>query len=126
MSIGTKALKNLVRYFSNFLKEQSHVCLFPRGVTLRKRPKKSLRIRPKASTPALDSIDFMKSNEAVVVATAYAMGVDVSSVDFSRFPGMERRQSILFEEPELTVVEDYAHHPAEIRAFVGDRRRKLP
>ena len=68
----------------------------------------------------------MMANQSAVIATSEAMGVDLTKIDFSQFPGMERRQSVLFEKEELTVVEDYAHHPAEIRAFVGDRRRKFP
>ena len=54
------------------------------------------------------------------------MGVDLSELDFSKFPGMKRRQSVLYDSEIRCVVEDYAHHPTEIRAFLSQRRLKLP
>jgi len=121
-----KSPEELSQVFLDLFKRTESCLLVPEGSHLAETAQKEFADKTHSFHPALDSIDFMKSNEAAVVATAHAMGVDVSSVDFSQFPGMERRQSVLFEEPDLTVVEDYAHHPAEIRAFVGDRRRKLP
>ena len=40
------------------------------------------------------------------------------------FPGMARRQGVLWEEPNLTVMEDYAHHPTEIEALLADLRNR--
>ena len=39
---------------------------------------------------------------------------------------MARRQAILYEDEQLTVVEDYAHHPTEINALIGCLRTKEP
>ena len=64
---------------------------------------------------ASDPADFMKNNQAAVRAAGKAVGIELKSVRFKSFPGMERRQSVLFEKADLTIVEDYAHHPAEIR-----------
>ncbi|MEC7802401.1 MAG: UDP-N-acetylmuramate dehydrogenase [Verrucomicrobiota bacterium] len=75
---------------------------------------------------ASDPADFMKNNQAAVRAAGKALGIELKSLRFKSFPGMERRQSVLFEKADLTIVEDYAHHPAEIRAFVSDRQRKFP
>ena len=39
---------------------------------------------------------------------------------------MERRQAVLFQSKDLVLVEDYAHHPAEIRSFFKNRRKDFP
>ena len=38
---------------------------------------------------------------------------------------MRRRQAVLLEEGGLTVMEDYAHHPSEIRALLPSLRERL-
>jgi UDP-N-acetylenolpyruvoylglucosamine reductase len=73
-----------------------------------------------------DSADFMSSNRDACIVCAKMIGADVNKVDFGRFPGMERRQSTLFEDDNRVILEDYAHHPTEIRAFLAERRKKLP
>ena len=70
--------------------------------------------------------EFMASNRNAVITTAQVMGVDISGVDFTKFPGMERRQAVLFDSKDQLVVEDYAHHPAEIRSFLKNRRQDFP
>lgn len=69
---------------------------------------------------------FEESNQRAVQALAKSMGVDLSKVDFSLFPGMERRQSLLFESEQRMIMEDYAHHPSEVRAFLAQRRFAAP
>ena len=108
-----------------FKRTEEHV-IVPSGSALESLSNKVSKKKTKVFNTPKDPVDFMKANQSAVIATAEAMGVDLTKIDFSQFPGMERRQSVLFEKEELTVVEDYAHHPAEIRAFVGDRRRKFP
>ena len=46
--------------------------------------------------------------------------------DLLGFPGIARRQTRLLESPELTVYEDYAHHPTEIRALLAELRAVQP
>ena len=36
------------------------------------------------------------------------------------FPGVERRQNILLKTNELDIIEDYAHHPSEIRVLLNE------
>ena len=64
--------------------------------------------------------DFMFSNQDAAISCAKMMDVDLASVSFDQFPGMERRQSILFENCNRTIVEDYAHHPTEIRSLAAE------
>ncbi|MEE2988713.1 MAG: UDP-N-acetylmuramate dehydrogenase, partial [Verrucomicrobiota bacterium] len=42
------------------------------------------------------------------------------------FPGMARRQATLYKDDQLTVVEDYAHHPTEINALIECLQTKEP
>ena len=42
------------------------------------------------------------------------------------FPGLARRQVELAETADRLVLEDYAHHPAEIRAILAERRERWP
>ena len=39
---------------------------------------------------------------------------------------MARRQSILYQDAQLTVIEDYAHHPTEIDALIESLRTNEP
>ena len=70
--------------------------------------------------------DFMLSNWAAAKACGQRMGVQVSDDSFKSFPGMERRQSILFENTNRIILEDYAHHPTEIGSLLASRRKILP
>lgn len=57
-----------------------------------------------------------------------ALGLGIGNVDQSlmEFTGAERRMQIALDTPELTVVDDYAHHPAEIEATIQGLREKFP
>ncbi len=45
---------------------------------------------------------------------------------FSSFGGMARRQAILHRDIQLTLIEDYAHHPMEIEALLNGLRSMDP
>lgn len=68
--------------------------------------------------------DFNASNASAALAAAQSMGAPLSDHLLAEYPGVRRRQSVLHATSELTVVEDYAHHPAEIRALLGSLRRR--
>ena len=68
--------------------------------------------------------DFNASNSAAALAAAHLMGVELSENLLAQYPGVRRRQSVLHATPDLTVIEDYAHHPAEIRALLTSLRRR--
>lgn len=69
--------------------------------------------------------DFNAMNATAALAAAQLMGVEPSRGSLADFPGVRRRQALLLEEGGLTVVEDYAHHPAEIRALLPSLRRRI-
>ncbi len=42
------------------------------------------------------------------------------------FPGVDRRQSVRYEGSGVLVIEDYAHHPTEVRATIQALRERHP
>jgi UDP-N-acetylmuramate--alanine ligase len=69
--------------------------------------------------------DFNASNATAALAAAQLMGVGPARESLADYPGVRRRQAVLLDEGGITVVEDYAHHPSEIRALLPSLRRRL-
>lgn len=44
----------------------------------------------------------------------------------ARFRGVKRRQEILVEKPELTVIEDFGHHPTALKETLVSFRNRFP
>ena len=70
--------------------------------------------------------EFNGANATAALAAAQLMGSEPSRGSLSAYPGVRRRQSVLMDEGGLKVIEDYAHHPAEIRAVLASLRARLP
>jgi UDP-N-acetylmuramate--alanine ligase len=66
--------------------------------------------------------EFNAVNATAALAAARLMGADITSRVLANFSGVRRRQGVLRDDGALTVIEDYAHHPAEIRALLGSLR----
>ena len=69
--------------------------------------------------------DFNAANATAALAAAQLMGAKLSATLLADYPGVRRRQSTLHVSAALTVMEDYAHHPAEIRALLLSLRRRV-
>lgn len=69
--------------------------------------------------------DFNAANATAALAAAQLMGVTLAQAMLADYPGVRRRQTLLSAAGGLTVIEDYAHHPAEIRALLSGLRRQL-
>ncbi len=69
---------------------------------------------------------FNALNAAAALATAQLMGAKLSPAVLADYPGVRRRQSVLHASGGLTVIEDYAHHPTEIRALLAGLRPRVP
>ena len=59
-----------------------------------------------------------KSNAIASVITALELGIPFETISKSltQFSGVDRRFQILGEEADVTVIDDYAHHPTEVVA----------
>jgi len=69
--------------------------------------------------------EFNAANATAALAAAHLMGVAMAPGELlAAYPGVRRRQAVLHVAKELTVIEDYAHHPAEIRALLGSLRQR--
>ena len=65
-------------------------------------------------------------NALATMALCHDVGLDVEEIarGLEAFSGVRRRFDILARDP-VTVVDDYAHHPTEIRAVVSAARTRL-
>jgi len=71
------------------------------------------------------------ANSLAAIGAALEVGVDLETITASlaRFTLPERRFQVLYSSPGLLVVDDYAHHPSEIKATLkmlsASRRRRV-
>jgi UDP-N-acetylmuramate--alanine ligase len=58
------------------------------------------------------------SNATAVIALAYELGVSVEKIreGLENFRGAKRRFEVKYKEREIRVVDDYGHHPTEVKA----------
>lgn len=68
--------------------------------------------------------NHMVANATAALATAWVLGLDLAEagVALSEFTGVRRRFDLIGEAGGVTVVDDYAHHPTEVRATLTAAR----
>lgn len=73
-------------------------------------------------------IGFQAWNARLALHAAALLGVDPERAEraLADFPGVARRLAVRFDSPELVIVEDYAHHPAELASSIATLRRRWP
>lgn len=68
--------------------------------------------------------------ENAVVASAVALHMGVSEADLrdglESFRGAKRRFEYILRSPEIIFIDDYAHHPEEIKAFLSSVKQMYP
>ena len=69
--------------------------------------------------------EFNVANATAALAAAQLMGAAIGENSLAEYPGVRRRQSVLLDEGGIVAIEDYAHHPSEIRALLGSLRQRL-
>lgn len=67
-------------------------------------------------------------NALGTMAASYRLGLDCerAAQALGKFTGVGRRFEILGEEDGIAVIDDYAHHPTEIRATLSAARARYP
>ena len=67
------------------------------------------------------------SNALGVIAAARSIGVELGVLQrvLSEFGGVKRRFQLLGEARGVTVIDDYAHHPSEVRATLAAARSRF-
>ncbi len=68
--------------------------------------------------------DFNALNATAALAAATLVGAPLLASMLADYPGVRRRQTVLHSAEGVTVIEDYAHHPSEIRALLESLRRR--
>jgi UDP-N-acetylmuramate--alanine ligase len=63
---------------------------------------------------------------ALTVASILGIGWDVTRAALERFTGTARRFEILGEVDDIVVIDDYAHHPTQIRNVLSAARQQYP
>ncbi len=60
-------------------------------------------------------------NALAAATAAWQLGADTNAIEkgLASFRGVSRRFEILYENPRITVADDYAHHPAEIESVLS-------
>lgn len=73
-------------------------------------------------------LGFQAWNARLALRAAGLLGADPEQAEraLAGFPGVARRLAIRFDSPELVIVEDYAHHPAELAGSIATLRSRWP
>lgn len=67
-------------------------------------------------------------NALAAIAVAHELGIPfhITKRVLKTFKGIARRAEILYQDAALLIVDDYAHHPAEIRATLDGLKKSWP
>lgn len=67
-------------------------------------------------------------NSAVAITIASILGLDgeVIKDGLQSFKGIKRRFEIIYEDEKVTYIDDYAHHPTELRSAIGAAKELFP
>jgi UDP-N-acetylmuramate--L-alanine ligase/UDP-N-acetylenolpyruvoylglucosamine reductase len=79
---------------------------------------------PSLEVPVRARGAFNAHNATAALAAAHLMGARLAADLLADYPGVRRRQGVLHATDRLTLIEDYAHHPAEIRALLTSLRQR--
>ncbi|MCU0792442.1 MAG: UDP-N-acetylmuramate dehydrogenase [Opitutaceae bacterium] len=70
--------------------------------------------------------EFNALNATAALAAAHLAGASLRGDLLTDYPGVRRRQALLAYGAGFAVIEDYAHHPAEISALLAGLRLRVP
>ena len=78
----------------------------------------------KCGLPGLHNVE----NAIVAMAVAFSQGVDVAKIKSSiaSFHGVKRRFDVHLKTPEFVYIDDYAHHPVEVKMLLQSVRELYP
>lgn len=69
--------------------------------------------------------DFNILNALAAIAAAFEMGIDFETIKTAlyEFIGAQRRFEMMYDDGKITVIDDYAHHPTELKATLQSVKR---
>lgn len=71
-------------------------------------------------------VNIENATAALAIAWLCGLGADTLAPALASFRGVERRFAIHYASQHLTYIDDYAHHPEELRATITSVRRLFP
>ena len=71
---------------------------------------------------------FQKENANIAAHASIKLGVprETAFCEVCKFPGVERRMTEHLATSKIILIEDYAHHPTEIKAAISTLRQRFP
>ncbi len=87
------------------------------------------RIRKKEITIRMNGMHNVQ-NSLAAIAVGYELGIPFEKIQkgLAQFQGVQRRLELIGIENEITIIDDYAHHPTELKATINalrERQRRL-
>jgi len=72
--------------------------------------------------------EYNAENALAAITVATTLGVTEANIiaAFETFKGVKRRFEYVLELPQVTFIDDYAHHPTEIEAFISTLKMLYP
>ena len=70
--------------------------------------------------------NVMNALAALAIANEYGISLELIKEQLKTFKGVQRRFSYKINTPELVLIDDYAHHPTEIKAVENSVREMYP
>ncbi|MDR0640592.1 MAG: UDP-N-acetylmuramate--L-alanine ligase [Holosporales bacterium] len=74
--------------------------------------------------PLLGNHNILNALSAIAMSRKLLIDTDIVRKTLASFTGVHRRFTILGDVDGITFVDDYAHHPTEIRALIGAAQQK--
>jgi UDP-N-acetylmuramate--alanine ligase len=69
--------------------------------------------------------NVMNATAALIVARALGADPDRLAEGLRTFAGAGRRMEVIVDTPAVTIIDDYGHHPTEVRAALSAARQKV-
>lgn len=72
--------------------------------------------------------DHNMENALAAIAACYHLGISEDEIrsGLSSFKGIKRRFELIFQNEKVTFIDDYAHHPTELKAAISSVRKMYP
>ena len=70
--------------------------------------------------------NIMNAIAAITIALELGLDVDQIKDGVSSYRGVKRRFEYIVKQDDFVYIDDYAHHPAEIKAFISSVRELFP
>ena len=100
--------------------------LIPAGDELEDLSRSSACCQTMTFDSPLDDAAYNDRNASAAFAACRAIDVEPVPDALDDFPGLARRQVLLGETSDRLILEDYAHHPTEIRAVLSEAKEHFP